>query len=128
MMASSDKKQLKCPSSLPSLSSELFGIVSDEGKVIYLPKPLKVNNEFIDSVSENYAPDKKFRFTSKCVESGCNHWNGESKVCSLTKRIISNFKKTSQALPKCAIREVCKWFDQEGEIACNGCSFVRRLY
>lgn len=127
-MKKTDKKPLKCPSAKPSESSELFGIVNKEGKVNYLKTPLKINASFIDTVSSNTAPDQRFRFTSKCVESGCKHWKNDSKACNLASDIVSKFKSNSEPLPFCAIRDACRWYAQEGKKACTGCAFVRRSY
>jgi len=127
-MEASDKKHLKCPSAKPSKSSELFGIVNDEGKVNYLKTPLKVSAEFIESVSSDTAPDQRFRFASKCIESGCKHWSNGSKACTLSNHIVSKFSQNSEPLPFCAIRDACRWFAQDGPKACIGCAFVRRTY
>lgn len=127
-MKSSEKKQLKCPSAMPSNASDLFGIVNDEGVVKYLQTPLKMDRELINEKSINSPLDSKFRFTSKCIETGCNHWSNDSKVCSLIKSIVSKFQPSYESLQHCAIRNDCRWYDQEGRNACEGCSFVRRTY
>jgi hypothetical protein len=127
-MKNSNKKQLKCPSSQLSNSSELFGIINDNGVVNYLDNTLKVNDSFIDDISKNDSLETKFRFASKCIETGCGHWSNNSKTCSLAEEIVSKFNKKPDTLQYCAIRNDCRWYSQEGSKACIGCSFVRREF
>lgn len=120
-----DSKPLLCPSHRCKPGSQLLGIRQDDGTVAILPSPLPINDDFIKIVKEDeMAPEQRFRFTNKCVESGCNQWNG--KGCGVVERIVQHLKDLPQidSLPDCGIRDRCRWFHQRNADACKACPFI----
>ena len=114
-----------CPSHRCKPGSQLLGVRQDDGTVAILPQPLPVTQAFIETVSQHEVPpEQRFRFTNKCVESGCGQWS--EKGCGVVERMLDylNQVPTLDALPACAIRNSCRWFSQRGADACMLCSYV----
>lgn len=114
-----------CPSHRCKPGSQLLGVRQDDGTVAILPQPLPVTEDFIKTVSgHELPPERRFRFTNKCVESGCSQWTG--KGCGVVERMVDYLDKVPAlaALPPCAIRTSCRWFSQRGGDACALCSYV----
>lgn len=114
-----------CPSSTCSKGASLLGVVQGNKKVNFLEIPIKLNDEFIQKAHEQGEPEKKFRFTNKCVKSGCNQWTGSScgvmnELSALNPSVTAN----EEDLPKCFIRRTCRWYSQDGGKACKICLFV----
>jgi hypothetical protein len=72
-----DRKGMLCPSSRAKPGSELIGVRQDDGTIAILPQPLPVDESFLHiAAGHALAPEQRFRFTNKCVESGCSQWTG----------------------------------------------------
>jgi hypothetical protein len=56
-------------------------------KVKLLETPLKLDDEFIHSELELGEPERRFRFSDKCVKAGCKQWTGDS--CGVIKELSS---------------------------------------
>ena len=67
-------------------------------------------------------PTEVFRAATPCMGSGCQHFDGAN--CQLAARITAMLDPVVSALPRCAIRLVCRWFRQEGREACLRCPQV----
>ena len=115
-----------CPS-VTSIGPEarVFGVLTgsaDEGlQVGYLPEALPATPELLAAAAPA-KPTEVFRAASPCVEQACKHFDGVN--CQLAKRIASMLDPVVGALPRCAIRPVCRWFRQEGREACLRCPQV----
>jgi hypothetical protein len=121
-------EKFSCPSAPLHESSKLLGIVNQEGEVAILPQPLAVDENFIENALEGRTPEKRFRFTNKCVKSACQQWNGDS--CGVIKTVLEKIEEQywKTELPACGIRDTCRWFFQEGGNACKVCPLVRYSY
>lgn len=122
-MTNSNDKQ--CPSNKCKTGSKLLGIRQENGTIAILPQPLHINEQFIESVSANaMAPEQRFRFVNKCVEKGCSQWDG--KGCGVINRVVSHLNDlpSISEIPKCGIRDRCRWFSQHSFNACKVCRFV----
>ena len=120
-----DENAKLCPSHRCKPGSQLLGVRQDDGTVAILPQPLPVTEEFIKTVSSHEVPpEQRFRFTNKCVESGCGQWT--AKGCGVVERMVDYLDKIKpmDALPACAIRPACRWFSQRGADACALCSYM----
>lgn len=116
---------IACPSNRCKPGSQLLGVRQDDGTVSILPEALPIDESFIETVKENAeAPEQRFRFTNKCVESGCSQWNG--KGCGVIEQVIQYLEHIPQkeTLPKCSIRPKCRWFIQKGADACRICPYI----
>lgn len=122
-MGNSDDKQ--CPSNRCKTGSKLLGVRQDDGTIAILPQPLHIDEKFIENVSDHeMAPEQRFRFTNKCVETGCNQWNGEG--CGVINRVVKHLNDlpTISKIPECGIRDRCRWFSQHDYNACKVCRFT----
>ncbi|MFT3703818.1 MAG: hypothetical protein QM802_15750 [Agriterribacter sp.] len=112
-----------CPSSLGQVGSNLLGMVTENGTVGFFKDPIEVTQEFIDDVDDFENLERRFRFSNKCVQSGCKQWTG--KECGVIKAVLAlDSIPLKKGLPSCSIRKTCRWYFQEGSIACNGCRYV----
>ena len=118
------KESVLCPSSRAQKGARLLGIRQEDGRVAILPQPLLINDAFIEEANKHTHAEQQFRFTNKCVESGCKQWTGTR--CGVADTIVGvmNDLQTSDDLPACAIRPQCRWFKQNGADACKVCPFV----
>lgn len=114
-----------CPSHRCKLGSSLLGIRQGNGTIAILPQALSIDEDFIDKVKQHpIPPEQRFRFTNKCIDKGCRQWNG--KGCDVVERVVSflNIIPQNKELPKCSIRNKCRWFVQKGLDACKICPYV----
>ena len=112
-----------CPSSLGQVGSNLLGVVNANGTVGFFTDPVEVTQEFIDDAGDFDNLERRFRFSNKCVQSGCKQWTGTE--CGVIKAVLAlDSIPAKKDLPACNIRSTCRWFSQEGAVACNGCRYV----
>lgn len=122
-MSNTDKKA--CPSSKCKTGSQLLGVRQDDGTVAILPEPIQIDEHFIALANNGDSnATQHFRFTNKCVESGCSQWNG--KACGVIENLVTHLDAlpVRSELPACAIRTNCRWYQQQGANACKVCIFV----
>lgn len=121
-MAEHDK--IMCPSSKAQSGAQLLGVRQNDGTVAILPQPLRIDEAFINIANEISPAEQRFRFTNKCIESGCAQWTGSR--CGVADKIVSVIEElsTKDELPSCGIRPQCRWFRQNGPDACRACPFV----
>ena len=113
-----------CPSHNCQEGTILLGIVMRDGRVAFSPDRIIVNEEFVQIARAGRAPEKRFRFSGQCVQSGCRQWTG--KRCGVIDSIIESvdIDLESADLPECSIRSECRWFYQSGAEACAICPEV----
>jgi hypothetical protein len=121
----STEKTTLCPSARPeSENSVVFGIIGGtvaEPRVAYLKQPQPITDEIIAKTSP-ITPAEIFRTAAPCAATGCQHFDG--KNCSLATRIVADFPTVTEELPPCSIRRDCRWWQQEGKVACMRCPQV----
>ncbi|GAB3524006.1 hypothetical protein [Emticicia fontis] len=113
-----------CPSATCETGAAVIGIVNQEGFVSLLPQKIDVTDEFVAIAHQGNTPEKRFRFTNKCVESGCRQWDGAR--CSVIDKVLhmnADFEIFAH-LPTCSIRSNCRWYYQSGGKACAVCPFI----
>jgi hypothetical protein len=128
------KESLQCPSYIAKPGADLFGIVGKDGKVEYLDEPIKIDKTFVESAKEyeqntGKSAEERFRFSGKCIEGGCSQWSHEHASCSLVGKVIEAMNKKAEReelLLPCAIRSKCRWFSQQGALACANCNEIIR--
>jgi hypothetical protein len=112
-----------CPSSLGQVGSNLLGVVNPSGTVGFFEQPMEVTEEFLEAAGDFDSLERRFRFSNKCIQSGCKQWTG--KECSVIKAIVAlESIPANNDLPVCSVRSSCRWYYQEGPAACNGCRYV----
>lgn len=114
-----------CPSARPTLSqSVVFGVVSgtaDEPRVVYLKQAQAITEELIAKV-QPVTPAEVFRAASPCETKACQHFDGVD--CRLATRVAAQLPAVAERLPPCAIRQDCRWWQQEGSSVCFRCPQV----
>jgi hypothetical protein len=114
-----------CPSAQPDWpSARIIGVVGgtpEQAQVAFLDQPAPPSMELL-SLAEPLQPTEVFRFTAPCASAACSHF-GEGR-CRLASKIVRLLPKVTSELPPCPIRPQCRWWDQEGPIACMRCPQV----
>jgi hypothetical protein len=118
--------RLLCPSIISiGPDAQVFGVLTtsatEELQVGYLTEALPATPELL-SAAAPAKPTEVFRAAAPCFEQACKHFDGTN--CQLAARITSMLDPVVSALPRCAIRQVCRWFRQEGGAACLRCPQV----
>lgn len=117
------KSSFLCPSGRCEADSKLLGIVQEDGRIGYLGAPLEIDETFIARAQEGRSPERRFRFTTPCIEGGCKHWAGTR--CGVIDKMLEALDDVDEAaLPKCGIRNYCRWFRQSGVAACHVCPLI----
>ncbi|MEH1867707.1 MAG: nitrogen fixation protein [Nostoc sp.] len=118
-------KSTLCPSARPELEDSIvFGLIGGtvtEPRVVYLQQPLPVTDELIAKANP-VTPAEIFRTAAPCAAKGCQHFDGHD--CRLAMRIVEKLPAVAEELPPCSIRRDCRWWQQEGKVACMRCPQV----
>jgi len=141
--AGRDLSQAKsCPSALCQEDALLLGVVAPGGTVGYVQPPTRVGAEFVRQAQALGHPERRFRFSSTCLEGGCPQWTGTG--CGVIDVVIGSRPAEPPAdplaeiladpaarppgpprtLPACAIRRTCRFFAQHGGAACAVCPTI----
>lgn len=110
-----------CPSARAEAGNLLFGRVNGD-RVERLATPLPVEQGFIDALAARGPPEQRFRFAGRCVEGACAQW--QDGACGVIRRVLAERQVAAESLPACALRPACRWFGQEGAVACAACALV----
>ncbi len=116
-----------CPSAPAAPGAALVGVVEAGGRVVNLITPLRVEAGFVESaVAAGLPLERRFRFAAPCQQGRCGHWAGhECGLIGPLRQAASDLGQgAAQALPPCAIRAQCRWWQQSGRDACAVCSLV----
>lgn len=117
-------KPLRCPSSVCAEGATLLGVILPGGRVAFAQNEVAVTREFVDIARTVGPPERRFRFSSPCVQQACKQWANDR--CSVIDLVIEEAPSAGQAedLPSCSIRASCRWFAQAGRDACAVCPLV----
>lgn len=122
------KHPILCPSSLPDMPRSLvLGTVvgtAAEPRLQFFTQPQPVTPELL-RMAAPVNPAEVFRFASACARSACKHFHHGD--CQLAKRMVQILPAVDRTLPPCGIRSTCRWFRQEGALACSRCRQVPTL-
>jgi hypothetical protein len=115
-----------CPSSACQEGALLLGVMTDAGTLAYVQPPTRVNAEFVSRAQALGRPERRFRFSLPCIESGCPQWTGSG--CAVVDEVLEDAEGDEPAvpaqLPHCAIRSSCRWYSQRGAAACAVCPLI----
>jgi hypothetical protein len=115
-----------CPSSGCKPGRILLGIIDASGRVRFMPEARAIDTTFVRAAREGRPPEQRFRFSSPCVTSGCDKWDGAQcgVARTLTEQSPQPAVARTDALPSCAIRPHCRWHGQHGDDICFVCEWV----
>ncbi len=115
-----------CPSARCEDGAILLGIVGSDGRIAYVTPQVRIDASFVDKAHRGRLPERRFRFSSACIEDQCRHWTGvRCQVIDHALMVADEVVPAeNQTAPKCSIRPDCRWFSQEGPEACQVCPFV----
>lgn len=121
MQAANNKS---CPSAVAMPGAILLGSVNADGTVGFIETPIEIDETFME-LGKGLDLEQAFRFSNKCVQSGCKQWKGGN--CTVIKRIMGaepEWHLQHPQLPACSIRTTCRWYAQEGAKACSYCAYI----
>lgn len=93
-----------CPSVRCEEGAILLGIVGKDGVVGYVSPLITIDGDFVRQAHKGCAPERRFRFSQPCIESGCQQWTGSR--CGVIDRALQVAEEantstvTGRALPK----------------------------
>jgi hypothetical protein len=105
----------------------VFGVIGgsvEEPRVEYLKQSAVVDPSVLGKLGD-LQPTHVFRFSAKCEEYRCAHFNGQR--CTLAQRIVEKLDPVVDVLPPCLVRPTCRWFAEAGAEACRRCPQVVTL-
>ena len=115
-----------CPSAQPTeAGSFAFGVVGGSvgaPEVSYLTERVPITGELL-ALAGPVRPTEVFRFAAPCATERCGHYDGHE--CRLVTKLVQLTPPVTQALPACTLRPDCRWWQQEGKLACMRCPSVR---
>jgi hypothetical protein len=115
-----------CPSGQCEEGALLLGVMTSSGRLAYMQPPTRIDAEFVAAAKAQGRPERRFRFSTPCVEGGCPQWTGES--CALGQMIVEQADTATSLpdsrLPTCAIRSSCRWYFEQGADACAVCPLI----
>lgn len=119
-----NKDHILCPSAQCEEGSILLGIVKKDGHVSFASEKIFIDKEFVQIAHLGRSPEKRFRFANVCMKNACKHWTGNQ--CEVIDKIMEIVlaKEEPSDLPKCSIRNECRWYKQYSGKACAVCPIV----
>jgi hypothetical protein len=112
-----------CPSRACEPGVRLLGVMRPSGHLAYLQTAVLVDEAFVARARAEGSPERRFRFTGRCLEDACPQWTGDR--CAVADEVVSSIPVAGPSrLPACPIRRTCRWFAQSGAAACRVCDQV----
>lgn len=127
----SEQRTFTCPSGPAAPGAMILGVVAGKGQVAYLSPNIPVTERILRSLqSEGVPVENRMRFACSCLERRCIQWK-ESEAsgrCDLIDHAVKVLEVAvgPDILPHCGIRHTCRWFAQQGRVACGVCPKVVR--
>ncbi|MDX3532628.1 hypothetical protein P1P75_41105, partial [Streptomyces sp. ID05-39B] len=81
-----DKKRLACPSGPCHEGGSVIGVMTEQGRLAYLPMPVVMDAAFVAGLQEAGYPERRYRFSRPCVESACSQWTGRG--CAVVDHVL----------------------------------------
>lgn len=116
---------LLCPSAPADAGgAQIFGVVTgtaERRRVAYLDCTIDATDEIRTAVGLVH-PNEVLRTAAPCAGEGCRHFDGRN--CTLVSRVTALLPEVTDRPPPCMIRKDCRWWNQEGILACRRCPQV----
>ena len=109
-----------CPSHTAEPGAGLLGIVTADGTMDILARPIPLNAQFL---ADHPEAERNFRFSGACAESKCRQWRAGG--CGIARMVAAMTPDDDETpLRPCALRAQCRWFTQTCAAACRSCHLV----
>ena len=113
-----------CPSATNSHGDKVFGVFDEvAGELRYLPVAVDVP-EIVKATIDMDEFALKNRLVGKCLTSSCHYWHGACQLGYFVSKVEVAVRVTSR---NCAIKNTCRWREENGPKICGACAFVRNL-
>ena len=116
---------LSCPSAqADQIGSVVIGVVRGHNggiRVSLLPDPARLR-AVAHLIPDTLPVAEVVRLAAPCAERRCAHFH--DGCCSLASRIVAKLPAVIDHMSKCAIRPSCRWWYQEGPVACFRCPAI----
>lgn len=109
--------------------AQVFAVVGgtpDKPETAYLDQTLPITPELLQ-LAGTVEPTEIFRFAAPCAKSGCQHFDSVQANCQLAAKTVKLVPAVVTKLAHCAIRQACRWWQQEGIAGCQRCPQVVTL-
>jgi hypothetical protein len=113
-----------CPSAPPDWpDARLIGVAAGTATApaVGYTGPQPVTGELL-ALAGPLEATEVFRFAATCQEHACRHFDGAR--CGLVRKVVARLPAVTGALPRCGIRQDCRWWREEGAAACRRCPQV----
>ena len=115
---------LSCPSASNSHGDKVFAVFDEvAGELRYLPVAVDVP-EIVKATIDMDEFALKNRLVGKCLTSSCHYWHGACQLGYFVSKVEVAVRVTSR---NCAIKNTCRWREENGPKICGACAFVRNL-
>jgi hypothetical protein len=118
------KTSLSCPSASNFHGDKVFAVFDEAaGELRYLPAAVEVP-EIVKTTLDMDEFALKNRVEGSCLTSSCSYWRGACQLACFVSKVEVSVRGTSQ---NCAIKDTCRWLEENGPKVCAACAFVRNL-
>ena len=116
-----------CPSARCTPGASLLGVLGADGRIKHVRTSMRIDEDFVERAHQSGPPEAHMRFAAPCVESHCEQWTGGA--CGVINQVLVHLETkapdmASDDIPPCTIRATCRWYSQQGQIACKACDLV----
>lgn len=104
-------------------------MVQAGGQIAYISPSIPLTRDLAMSFQEKHIElENRLRVAGPCSAADCVQW-GQGR-CSLVDKVVADaalpHTLPSNGLPRCGIRQTCRWFFQHDVRACQACPEVVR--
>lgn len=107
---------LICPSQSEAEGTICLGLSRDDGSLVRVADPRRVEELPVVDVG-------RARLAGDCRESDCAYWAGSCQLAG----VVIDASDGDGVLVRCDLRRRCRWFLEQGFMACGTCSQVSFL-
>jgi hypothetical protein len=117
-----DKNEILCPSSICESGASILGVIDESGSLRRVSPLLPVTDEFVSLFRSSGSSDK-FRFVGGCRAQECSRWvSGACAIAIAMREGNDELRESEEKDHSCEIKDNCRWYKQEGNSVCLGCS------
>ena len=123
-LGKTEQARLSCPAASNSHGDKVFAVsVESVDELRFLPDAVEVP-EIVKTTLDMDDFALKNRLVGNCVTSSCNYWQGACRLGHFVSKVEVAVQVTSR---QCAIKDTCRWLEENGPKICGTCAFVRNI-